>query len=160
LFFYKDSLHKQASRVSFCDTVQLALDSLEFGKEFIFAENVNTVALDYVESVARFRYTLVTVARVLHDYYLDPATLSLLSQNDTKIAGKLLSSVQKTCLAIDQNSNRESKLVADFLLKSIVRKYGMSTFMTLCNKVDNLDFSWVMPTHIQQDPDKTKVKKQ
>jgi len=134
------------------------LDSLEFGKEYIFAANVNVVALNYVESVAKFRYTLVTVARVLHDYYLDPASVSILSRDDTKIAGKLLSSVQKMCLAIDENSNQETQLVADFLLKSIVRKYGMSTFMTLCNKGENLDFSWVMPVHMQQDPDKTKVK--
>ena len=116
------------------------------------------MALNYVESVAKFRYTLVTVARVLHDYYLDPASVSILSQDDTKIAGKLLSSVQRLCLAIDENSNQETQLVAEFLLKSIVRKYGMSTFMTLCNKVESLDFSWVMPAHIQQDRDKMKVK--
>ena len=115
------------------------------------------MALNYVESVASFRYTLVTVARVLHDYYLDPASVSMLSHDDTKIAGKLLSSVQRLCLAIDENSNQETHFVADFLLKSIVRKYGMSTFMTLCTKVENLDFSWVMPAYIQQDPDKTKV---
>ena len=116
------------------------------------------MTLEYVESVARFRYTLVTVARVLHDYYLDPAKVSMLLQSDTKIAGKLFSSVQRTCLAIDENSSREMQLVTDFLLKSIVRKYGMSTFMTLCTKVEHLDFSWVMPKHIQQDPGKTKVK--
>ncbi|XP_065899490.1 E3 ubiquitin-protein ligase rnf213-alpha-like isoform X3 [Dysidea avara] len=156
---FEDSLHKQASRGSFSDAVQLAIDSLEFGKQYIFAENINVVALNYVESVASFRYTLVTVARVLHDYYLDPASVSMLSHDDTKIAGKLLSSVQRLCLAIDENSNQETHFVADFLLKSIVRKYGMSTFMTLCTKVENLDFSWVMPAYIQQDPDKTKESK-
>jgi len=111
-----------------------------------------------VESVAKFRYSLVTIARILHDYYIDSASVSVLSQDETKIAGKLLSSAQKMCLAIDKTSNQETQLVADFLLKSIVRKYGMSTFMTLCNKVESLDFSWIMPAHMQQDPGKTKVK--
>ena len=118
------------------------------------------MTLNYVESVAKFRYTLITVARILHDYYLDPVRISLLPRDDTKIAGKLLSSVQKLCLAIDKNSNQEMQLVTDFLLKSIVRKYGMSTFMTLCNSVETVDFSWVMPMHMQQDPEKAKVMKE
>jgi len=94
----------------------------------------------------------VTVARVLDDY-LDPERISMLSKDDTNVAGKLLSLVQKMCLTIDKGSNRESQLVADFLLKSIVRKYGISTFATLCSNVADIDFSWVMPKYILQDPE-------
>ena len=111
------------------------------------------MTLDYVESVAKFRYVLVTVAWLLHDYYTESTKLSVLSTNETKIVGKLLFSVQQTCLAIDENDNKNAIVAADFLIKCIVRKYGMSTLTALCEKevVKGSDFKWLIPHHLQKN---------
>ena len=63
--------------------------------------------MDYVESVAKFTYTLETVACLLHDYYLDAAHVqfNVLSKDEQKIIAQLLASVQGMCLAIDKDTN-------------------------------------------------------
>ena len=106
------------------------------------------MTLDFVESVAKFRYVLITVAWLLHDYFVDSTKLSLLSRNETRIVDKLVSSVQQTCLAIDENATQNAVVAADFLTKCIVRKYGMSTLTALCEK--ETDFKWLIPQHLQK----------
>ena len=116
------------------------------------------MTLHYVECVARLRYALVIVARISH-VYLDLEKFSLLSKDEIQIARQLLISVQKMYLTIEVSSNKETQLVADFLLKTIIRKYGMSTFMTLCNKdSSNADLSWIMPKHLLQNKSEMKVR--
>ena len=112
------------------------------------------MTLDYVESVAKFRYTLETVACLLHDYYLDPGKFNMLSKVERKIIAQLLTSVQTICLAISKDTN---EVVPNLLVKCIVRKYGMSTLITLCNMENNLDFSWLMPKHLQSSSSKEQV---
>ena len=88
--------------------------------------------MDYVESVAKFTYTLETMACLLHDYYLDAAHVqfNVLSKAEQKIIAQLLASVQGMCLAIDKDNN---EVVPNLLIKCIVCKYGMSTLITLCD---------------------------
>ena len=115
------------------------------------------MTLNYVESVAKFRYTLETVACLLHDYYLDPGKFITLSKVEGKIIAQLLTSVQTICLAISKDTN---EVVPNLLLKCIVRKYGMSTLITLCDisrTEVNLDFSWLMPKHLQSSSSKEQV---
>ena len=101
--------------------------------------------LDFVESVAKFRYVLITVAWLLHDYFVNSTKLL---PNETKIVNKLVLSVQQTCLAIDGNTTKNALVAADFLVKCIVRKYGMSTLTALCEKETN--FKWLIPQHLQK----------
>ena len=115
------------------------------------------MTLDYVESVAKFRYTLETVAHLLHDYYLDPAKFNELSRAERRIIAQLLSSVQDMCLAIDKDTN---EVVPNLLIKCIVRKYGMSTLITLCDNSKTegtFDFSWLMPKHLQNSSSEDQV---
>ena len=104
--------------------------------------------LDFVESVAKFRYVMITVAWLLHDYFVNSTEFSLLSPNEIKIVDKLVLSVQHTCLAIDENTTKNALVAADFLVKCIVRKYGMSTLTALCEK--ETDFKWLIPQHLQK----------
>ena len=146
---FQDALHKKASNDSFFNAVQLALDSVNQAKQCIFTNSTEIVTLDYVESVAKFRYTLETVAYLLHDYYLDPAHFNVLSKPDRRIIAQLLASVQDMCSAINKDTN---EVVPNLLIKCIVRKYGMSTLITLCDisKTEgSLDFAWLMPKHLQ-----------
>ena len=115
------------------------------------------MTLNYVEGVAKFRYALETVAWLLHDYYLDLAQFSKLSKAEGKTSNQLLTSVQTICLAINKDTN---EVVPNLLLKCIVRKYGMSTLITLCNiskTEENLDFSWLTPKHLQNSSSKKQV---
>ena len=109
------------------------------------------MTLDYVESVAKFRYTLETVAWLLHDYYLYPAQFEMFSKDEKQITARLLLLVRKTFLTISKDSAKDVLVVADFLVKCIVRKYGMSTLMTLCKSDAEADFLWLIPQHLQKD---------
>ena len=148
---FKDALHKKASNGSLFNAVQLALDSHGQAMQYIFAGSTIFMTLDYVESVAKFRYTLETVAWLLHDYYLDLAQFNVLSKDERNLVAKLISSVQKMCLAIDGSS---TEVVANLLIKCIVRKYGMSTLTALCDKnksEEDLNFLWLIPKYLQKD---------
>ena len=115
------------------------------------------MTLEYVESVAKFRYTLETVAYLLHDYYLDPAQFNVLSKAERRNIAQLLTSVQDMCSAIDKDTD---EVVPNLLIKCIVRKYGMSTLITLCDisKTEgNSDFSWLMPRHLQNSSSEDQV---
>ena len=156
-FCFKDALHKKASNGSLLSAVQLALDSLDQAKQYIFAGSPDVMTLDYVESVAKFRYTLETAAWLLHDYYLDLAQFRVLSKDESKTVGKLISSVQKMCLAIDEDG---TEVIANLLIKCIVRKYGMSTLIALCDKSkteEDLNFLWLIPKHLQKDTSRNQV---
>ena len=107
--------------------------------------------LDYVESVAKFRYTLETAAWLLHHYYLNPAHFHALSKDERHIAANLLSSVNKIFSTLDEGTARDILAVPDFLVKCIVRKYGMSSLMNLCKSNAVVDFSWLIPKHLQKD---------
>ena len=148
---FQDSYHKQASNGSFLNAVQLALDSSEQAKQYIFTDSTDIVTLDYVESVAKFRYTLETVACLLHDYYLDPAQFETLSKDERQITAKLLTFVNKLFSTLDEVTERDVLAVPDFLVKCVVRKYGMSSLMTLCKNNTVIDFSWLIPKHLQKD---------
>ena len=115
------------------------------------------MTLDYVESIAKFRYTLETVAWLLHEYYCDPARVQLnkLNKDECKSIAKLMNLAKGICSPLDEHAPKDP---ADFLVKCIVRKHGMSTLMMLCN-TDNVhaDFSWLIPKHLQNDPSKNKV---
>ena len=155
---FQDALHKKASNDSLLNAVQLALDSVKQAKQCIFTNSTEIMTLDYVESVAKFRYALEKVACLLHDYYLDAAQFNVLSKAERKIIAQLLASVQDMCLAIDNDTN---EVVPNLLIKCIVRKYGMSTLITLCNisKTEgNLDFSWLMPKHLQNTSSEEQVR--
>ena len=133
------------------------MDSVKQAKQCIFTNSTEIMTLDYVESVAKFRYTLETVACLLHDYYLDPAQFNVLSKAERRIIAQLLSSVQDMCSAIDKDTN---EVVPNLLIKCIVRKYGMSTLITLCdiNKTEGeADFSWLMPKHLQNSSGEEQV---
>ena len=152
----QDSYHKQASNGSFSNAIQLASDSFELAKQCIITKSPDVATLDYVESVAKFRYTLETVAWILHDYYLNPAQFEMLSKDNKHIIAKLLSLV-KAFSTLDENTSKDASVVADFLAKCIVRKYGMSTLMTLSKSNTNVDFSWLIPKHLQNDPGENQV---
>ena len=110
------------------------------------------MTLDYVESVAKFRYTLETVAWLLCEYYLDLAQFELLSTDERKPVARLISSVKGICSTLDEFAPKDALIIADFLVKCIVRKYGMSSLMTLCRRSDtHADFSWLIPIHLQND---------
>ena len=145
---FKDALHKKASSGSLLSAVQLASDSFEQAKQYIFAGSPDMMTLEYVESVAKFRYTLEIVAWLLHDYYLDPTQFNVLSRDERNLVAKLISSVQKMCLAIDEGS---TEVVANLLIKCVVRKYGMSTLIALCDKNKDLNFLWLVPKHLQKE---------
>ena len=115
------------------------------------------MTLSYVESVAKFRYTLETVAWLLHDYYLDYVQFQELSKPEQKVMAQLLSVVQNTCSAVNKES---TEVVPNLLIKCIVRKYGMSTLIALrdINKTGGiLDFSWLIPKHLQNNSSKNQV---
>ena len=115
------------------------------------------MTLDYVESVAKFRYTLETVAWLLHDYYLDPAQFEMLSKDERQITAKLLTFVNKLFSTLDEVTEKDVLAVPDFLVKCIVRKYGMSSLMTLCKNNTVIDFSWLIPKHLQKDHGENQV---
>ena len=115
------------------------------------------MTLDYVESVAKLRYTLETVARLLHDYYLDPTQFEILSRDERKTIARLIGSTKTICETLDEFIAKDALMIADFLVKCIVRKYGMSTLLTLCTNDMNADFSWLIPKHLQQNFDKSQV---
>ena len=115
------------------------------------------MTLDYVESVAKLRYTLETVAGLLHDYYLDPTQFDMLSRDEKKTIARLISSVQAICIRLDEYVSKDALMIADFLVKCVVRKYGMSTLMTLCKNDINPDFSWLIPMHLQKNSTKSQV---
>ena len=151
--------YKKASNSLLLNAVQLAVDSLNQAQECILTDSpdVTTVTLSYVESVAKFRYTLETVAWLLHDYYLDHVQFLELSKLEQKIMAQLLSLVQNTCSAVNKES---SEVVPNLLIKCIVRKYGMSTLIALrdINKTGgNLDFSWLIPKHLQKGSSESQV---
>ena len=98
---------------------------------------------------------LETVAWLLYEFYIDSTKLSLLSTDETSIVSKLLDLTHRTCLAIDETTKNEF-VVADFLIKCIVRKYGMSTLLALC-KMER-DFKWLIPKHLQKDSSKSQVR--
>jgi len=160
LLLFKDALHKKASDGSFSSAIQLAIDSLEQAKQYIFvADSPDIKTLVYVESVAKCRYTLETVAWLLHDYYLDLSQFSLLSKDEAKIIGKLISLAEKMCLASDRDS---TKVVPNLLIKCIVHKYGMSTLITLCDKKkteEDLNFLWLIPKYLQNNSSENQVSK-
>ena len=148
---FKDAIHKKASNGSLLSAVQLASVSFEQAQQYIFAGSPDVMTLDYVESVAKFRYTLETVAWLLHNYYLDLTRFNVLSKDERKSVGKLISSVQKMCLAINEDGN---EVIANLLVKCVVRKYGMSTLIALCDKIkteEDLNFLWLVPKHLQKD---------
>ena len=149
---FKDALHKKANNSSLLSAVQLASDLLDEAMQYVFAGSSNFKTLEYVESVAKFRYTLEIVAWLLHEYYLNPVQLHVLSKEESNLVAKLISSVQKMCLAIDKD---DTEVVANLLIKCVVRKYGMSTLIALCdnsNKTEeDLNFLWLMPKHLQND---------
>ena len=154
---FQDALHKKANSGSLLNAIQLASDSLEQAKQCIFTYSTDIMTLEYVESVAKFRYTLETVAYLLHDYYLDPAQFNVLSKVERRVIAQLLTSVQYVCLAINKDAN---EVIPNLLIKCIVRKYGMSTLITLCDisKIrENLDFSWLIPRHLQNSSSKEQV---
>ena len=147
---FQDSYHKQASNDQFSNAIVLASNSLEQAKHYIIVDSPDVMSLDYVESVAKFRYTLETVAWLLHDYYLDPAQFKLLSTDERTTVARLISSVKGICSTLDEYAPKDALIIADFLVKSIVRKYGMSTLMTLCKGVTNAEFLWLIPKHLQK----------
>ena len=136
--------------------VQLALDSLEQATESIFAGPPDIMTLDYVESVAKFRYTLETTAWLLHDYYLNLTKFNALSKDEKKAVIEFISSVENRWLVIKGD---ETEVVANLLIKYVVRKYGMSTLIALCDKTktEGLDFSWLMK-HLQKDSGSNQVR--
>ena len=109
------------------------------------------ITLDYVENVAKFRYTLETVAFILHDYYLDPAQFEMLSKDEKHIIATLLDSVCRVFSTLHKDAARDALAVPEFLIKCIVRKYGISSLMTLCRSKTSTDFSWLIPKHLQKD---------
>ena len=116
------------------------------------------MSLNYVESVAKVRYSLVLVGKVLHDYYLNSMSLSKLSQNEIKNVDRLLNSVQRMCFTIEENANQHELLVVDFLVKNIVRKYGISTLVSVYHSKEIADFSWVIPKHLRQSQSEDNVR--
>ena len=97
---------------------------------------------------------LVTVAWLLHEFYIDSTKFSLLSTDEASIVTKLLDLIRRTFLAIDETAKNDN-VVADFFIKCIVRKYGMSTLLALCEKES--DFKWLIPKHLQKDSRKSQV---
>ena len=149
--YFQDSYHKQASNGPFLNAIQLASDSLEHGKQHIIVDSPDVMTLDYVESVAKFRYTLETVAWLLHEYYLNHAQFESLSTDERKSVARLISSVKGICSTLDEFAPKDALVIADFLVKCIVRKYGMSSLMTLCRNDTQANFSWLIPIHLQKD---------
>ena len=90
------------------------------------------------------------MAWLLHDYYLDLAHFDTLSKDERHFAVKLLIIVNKTFSTLDEGTARDVLAVPDFLVKCIVRKYGMSSLMALCRNNTNVDFSWLIPKHLQK----------
>lgn len=150
IFVHQDALHKQASSESLSSSVQLALDSLEQAKQIVLVDKPDIKTLNYVESVAKFRFVLVTVSWLLHDYYLDYSKFSELSKDESRIVSKLLIEVRKTCLALDESS----LAIPDFLIKCVIRKYGLSFLTDLYERVENVEFTWLIPQYLQKDSDK------
>ena len=148
--FLKDAHHKKASNGSLLNAIQLASDSLDQAMQHIFASPANFMTLEYVESVAKFRYSLETVAQLLHDYYINHTQFYLLSKDEKSLIAKFISSIQRMCSAIDKDS---TEVVANFLIRCVVRKYGMSTLIALCDKnktEESLNFLWLIPKHLQK----------
>lgn len=133
----------------------MAIHLFENAKHSVFADSLKVMTLDYVESVAKCRYVLVIVAWLLHDYYVDSSKLSLLTNDESIVVHRLLTAVQHTCLAIDKETTKNALVVGDFLVKCIVRKYGMSTLTALCEK--ETDFTWLIPKHLQKDSSESQV---
>ena len=155
--YFKDAHHKKASNGSLLNAVLLASESLNQAMQHIFASPANFMTLEYVESVAKFRYALETVAQLLHNYYVNHAQLYLLSKDERSLTAKFISSVQKMCLAIDKDS---TEVVANFLVRCVVRKYGMSTLIALCDKnkaEESLNFLWLIPKHLQNESSENQV---
>lgn len=101
--------------------------------------------------MGKFRFALIIFARIVHDFYLDLSCNTVtLSEEEYKKADALIESVETQYLPAEVSSNQHEKVVAHFVLKSIVRKYGMSTLMLLRN-TDKL--SWLF----QQGLPKTMV---
>lgn len=148
----QDALHKKASPGLPLNAVQLASDSFSQAKQCIFADSTdvtNLMTLDYVESVAKLRFTLEIVAWLIYDFYYDSAQINLLSEVEKPAVSKLIISVEKMCSAINDGVNQ---VIANFLLKCIVRKYGMSTLINLCDdkRTKDFNFSWLIPNHLQK----------
>ena len=91
------------------------------------------------------------MAYLLYDYYLDPAHIKTLSKDDIHVIATLLSFVERIFSTLDEDAARHALAVPDFLVKCIVRKYGMSSLMTLCRSDRVAEFSWLIPKHLQND---------
>lgn len=157
LLLFKDAYHKKTTSSLLLGVVQLALDSLKQAMQYMFDGSPDVMTLDYVEAVAKFRYSLEIVAWLLHDFYLDCACFYELSDNEKKCIAELISSAKRLCTAINKDS---AEVIANLLIKFVVRKYGMSTLTALCNKhktEEILDFQWLVPKRLQKSSSENQV---
>ena len=98
------------------------------------------ISLDYLEGVAKLRYGLLVAAELLH------AQLGNKEQRaHTHDAQLLIETAKECCISIEINSDSAGPRV--FLVKQIVRQYGMAFLMNLTSDKSK---EWVVPVHLRR----------
>ena len=98
------------------------------------------ISLDYLEGVAKLRYGLLVAAELLH------AQLENKEQRaHTHDAQLLIEIAKECCISIQINSDSAGPGI--FLVKQIVRQYGMAF---LVNLTSDKSKEWVVPVHLRR----------
>jgi hypothetical protein len=96
-----------------------------------------TPILEYLEGVAKVRYSLSVVAKVLKENHKGHHFMDLL-----KAAEKLCSNCEINCIDPTGQTDTVGPLI--YLLKLIVRQYGMPSLSVAAQVHD-----WLVPTHLK-----------
>ena len=99
-------------------------------------QRCGTPNLEYLEGVAKVRYSLSFVAEVIKN---GEGFVDLL-----RAAGRMCSDHEVNC--IDPSGSRDTVGPAIYLLKLLVRRYGMP-----CLKAAAETYDWIVPAELQSD---------
>ena len=104
------------------------------------------ISLKYLNAVAQVRFGLYLAAAYLIKGVGFKEPVTVLKQEDSTISSSLLAVVEKICT--DTTVNQIDQVHASgplmYLLRLLVRRYGMTPLMNICKK-----YQWVQPPNLE-----------
>ena len=137
LFHFQDSLAKRFSHHCLADKAHDATSILKEGFCALQEHHRGAPTLEYLEGVAKTRFSLSVVTEVLKNEETGQSFVELL-----KAAGQMCSDREVNCIDPTDQQNTVGPII--YLLKLIVRQYGMP-----CLRVAAQVHDWLIPAQLK-----------
>jgi len=125
------------------DRIRFVAEKLTTGHE-VYGKSEDTISLEYLEAVASLRYGLSVTSTFISQCYQSEDFYKALQPVEVNALDNLFEEVKRVCL-LDYYTHTQPH---EFLMKFIVRRFGMQFLKQL---VDKPNFDWLIPVQLQPE---------